>query len=85
MKPCIWVRSLSIGKDLVILGVVPHPRMADKDHCPKHEIVDQEPFLSLVIMILESIGKEEDLQEEDRNSSIKIDLEIRQEVGLFLQ
>ena len=59
--------------------------MTDKDHCPKFERVDQEPFPSQVIMILEPIGIEEDLQEGDRNSSIKIDLGIRQEVDLFLQ
>ena len=85
MKQCIWVRSLSLGKELVIPGAVPHPRMTDKDHCPRFEMVDQEPFPSLVIMILEPIGIEEDLQEGDRNSSIKIDQELHQEVGLFLQ
>ena len=85
MKPCIWVRNLSLEKDLVIPGAIPHPKMADKDHCLKRKMIDREAFPSLDIIILESTGIEEDLQEGDRNSSIKIDQELRQEVGLFLQ
>ena len=76
---------MSLEKDLVILGTVPHPKMADKDYCLKLKMIKREPFPSLVIMILEPRGIEEDLQEGDRNSNIKIDLELRQEVGLFLQ
>ena len=84
LNPCIWVRNPSLGKDLVIPGAVPRPKMADKGHCLKLRMVDQEPFPSLVMIILAPTGKEEDLQEEDRNSSIKIDQEHQQEVGLFL-
>ena len=58
--------------------------MADRDLCLKLEMIDRETFPSLVIIILEPTGIEEDLPEEDRNNSIKIDQELRQEVGLIL-
>ena len=59
--------------------------MADVDLCLKLEMIDRETFPSLVVIILKSTGIEEDLREEDRNSSTKTDQELRQEVGLFLQ
>ena len=85
MRPCIWVRNLCLGKDLVILGTVPNPKMADKDHCLKLEMRGRKTFPSPDIIILGLTGIEEDLPEGDKNSSIKIELEPRQEVDPFLQ
>ena len=59
--------------------------MADKGPFLNLGMVGREPFPSLVTMISEPIGIEQDLQQEDRISSIKIDQGLQQEVGHFLQ
>ena len=59
--------------------------MADKDHCLRLEMIGREAFPRTGIIILGPTGIEEDLPEEDKNSSIKIELEPCQEVDPFLQ
>ena len=59
--------------------------MADRDHYLKLEMIGRETFPSLDTIILGPTGIEEDLPEGDKNSSIKIELEPRQEVDPFLQ
>ena len=59
--------------------------MADKGHYLKVEMVDREPFPSLVIIILELTGIGQNLQQEDKISSIKIGQGHHQEVDLFLR
>ena len=59
--------------------------MVDQVHYLKVGMVDREPFPSLGIMILELIEIGQNLQQEDRINSIKVDQELQQEVGLFPQ
>ena len=53
--------------------------MADRDHYLKLEMIGRETFPSLDTTILGLIGIEEDLPEEDKNSSTKIEQELPQE------
>ena len=73
MKQCTWVKNLSLGKDLVIQGLVPHPKMVGKELIPNPRTADRELFPSLGIMISEPIGIGPDLQVEGLISSIKTD------------
>ena len=56
LKQCTWVKNLRTGKDSIIQGLVPHPKMVGKDPILNPRIADRELFPSLGIMISEPIG-----------------------------
>ena len=53
--------------------------MADRDLCLKLEMIGRKTFPSPDIIILGTTGIEEDLPEEDKNISTKIEQELPQE------